>query len=450
MLYACPRCQRLIPAESGSFCPADGTRLAPLAEVPLPRDPSDPILGSTVAGRYEVRRVVADGGMGRVYEARMLPDERRVALKVLHADIAEDEVNIERFRREASTSRDLAHPHVVEVIDFNSVTSLPGRRGTGWLLAMEYLDGEELRGVLQRSQTVPLARVVRIVSQLAIALDSAHARGFVHRDLKPDNVFLVRSPDGDVVKLLDFGSVKFTKGQDRGNKLTVMGTTIGSPFYMSPEQAQGSADLDHRADVWAVGVIVYECMTGKVPFRAVNGPQILFKIVSDVPDPPSFALDSCPAQLDDFIHLALQKKPAARFQSAGALADALGHTFGLVGDHKTWAQTPETALADALANPARAASVAPPAAPEPAAPAPVAAPAPAPDPAPAASPVPAPGPAPAPAYAAAQPSVYAPRGPASPDGVTLDLPIRKTPLWVYAVAGMVVLGVAVVVAMQLR
>ncbi len=433
MLYACPKCQRLIPSEMGSFCPADGTRLAPLAEVPLPRDPSDPILGHTVAGRYEVRRVVADGGMGRVYEARMLPEDRRVALKVLHADVAEDEVNIERFRREASTSRDLAHPHVVEVIDFSSVASLPGRRGTGWLLAMEYLDGEELRGVINREKTVALSRLVRVVSQLALALDSAHARGFVHRDLKPDNVFLVRSPDGDVVKLLDFGSVKFTKGQDKGNKLTVMGTTIGSPFYMSPEQAQGSADLDHRADVWAVGVIVYEAMTGRVPFRAANGPQILFKIVGDVPDPPSFANESCPTQLDDFMHVALQKKPADRFQSVGALADALGRAFGLAGDHKAWATTPESALADAL-NPT---------APAPSPPPPSAAPAVA---AEAGSPserstrpdAPAPAPAPAPALVAAP---Y--------DPGTLDVPVRKTPPWVYALVALGLLGVLGVVVAKL-
>ncbi len=438
MLYACPKCQRLIPSDTGSFCPADGTRLVPLAEAPPPSDPADPILGHTITGRYEVRRIVADGGMGRVYEARMIPEERRVAVKILHADVAEDEVNIERFRREASTSGSLAHPHVVEVIDFRSVASLPARRGTVWFLAMEYLDGEELRGVLQRDQTVPLARVVRIVSQLALALDSAHARGFVHRDIKPDNVFLVRSPDGDVVKLLDFGSVKFTKGQDRGNKLTVMGTTIGSPFYMSPEQAQGSADLDHRADVWAVGVIVYECLTGKVPFRAANGPQILFRIVSDAPAPPSFANEACPPQLDNFIHTALQKKPADRFQSAGALADALGHTFGLVGDHHTWAQTPESALAEAL-HAAAAPSAAPP--PAEAAPLPGSAP---PPPPPSAPPPPPPEPpiAPAPRSDLPYGASHEPP-PMGPDAaITADLPpVRPTPVWVYAVAALVILSV---------
>lgn len=425
MLNACPQCHRLYPADAGAFCQADGTRLVPSSELPPKANPDDPVIGHSIAGKYEVRRVVADGGMGRVYEARAVGDERRVAVKLLHADIADDEVNIERFRREANTSRELGHANVVEVIDFAETAGIPGRRVAAWYLAMEYLDGEELRAVLKRDIYLPLPRVIRVVSQLAEALDSAHARGFVHRDIKPDNVFLVRSGEGDVVKLLDFGSVKFTRGQDRGNKLTVMGTTIGSPFYMSPEQAHGSADLDHRADVWAVGVIVYEAMVGKVPFTAPNGPQILFKIVGDNPEPPSFANDKCPPELDAFMFKALQKKPAERYQSVGELADALGHTFGLSGDHHAWARAAESALQTQLDDARKAPSVpAPPPAPEaPLAQAELAPPPPAPE-APLTPPV----------------AVAAPAKTSLPS--VMVVPTTKTPAWVYPAAAVGVAALA--------
>jgi serine/threonine-protein kinase len=348
MLNACPTCQRTFPEDEGSFCPADATKLVPLAEAPAPADPKDPLVGATVAGRFELRRIIADGAMGRVYEARELGPERRVAVKILHADVSEEPVNIERFKREAGTSRDLDHAHIVDVIDFDSVPTLPGRPGEVWYLAMEYLDGEELRALLDREKVQPLGRVVRLVSQIALALDPAHANGYVHRDMKPDNVFLVREGDALKVKLLDFGSVKFTKGQDKNNKLTVMGTTLGSPFYMSPEQAQGLPDLDHRADVWAVAVIVYEMVVGRVPFQGMNGPQILFKIIGDEPLPPSMASDTAPAELDDLMLKALQKNPADRYRTCGALADALGHALGLEGSHRDWAAKSEAELQAAI------------------------------------------------------------------------------------------------------
>ena len=369
LLVACPKCQRTFPAEGSTFCPNDGGRLAPIEAVRLSTDPKDPLVGSLVAGRYEIRRIIANGGMGRVYEARDQQLQDRVAIKILHADVAEDDINIERFRREAMTSQELQHDNVVRVMDFASVAGLPGRAGMSWYLVMEYLDGEELRHLLTRDKTVAIPRVLRIVSQLALALDSAHARGFVHRDLKPDNVFLVRGPDGDRVKLLDFGSVKFTKGQDRGQKLTVMGTTIGSPFYMSPEQAQGLPDLDHRTDVWAVAVIVYEMTVGKVPFFATNGAQILFKILGDEALPPTFANDAAPPQLDDLMQTALRKSADERFQSVGEFARALGAAFRLRGDASQWAMMSEDAIAAALDEAAlRPASVAPPAMPAPFAP----------------------------------------------------------------------------------
>ncbi len=420
MLVACQKCQRTYPAEGSTFCPHDGEKLLAIDDVTPVGDPKDPLVTSTIAGRYEIRRVIANGGMGRVYEARELTQQERVAIKILHADVAEDEVNIERFRREATTSQELDHPHVVKVMDFAATAQVPGRPGKSWYLVMEYLDGEELRHVLTREKTLPLHRAIRIVSQLALALDSAHARGFVHRDLKPDNVFLVRGPDGDTVKLLDFGSVKFTKGQDRGQKLTVMGTTIGSPFYMSPEQAQGSPQLDQRTDVWAVGVIVYEMFVGKVPFQAPNGAQILFKILSDEAMPPTFANDDAPPQLDNLLHKALRKDPAQRYQHAGEFAAAMGHAFGLTGTPAEWAGISEQAMQIALDDAARAVALV---VPEPMVEAPLP-----------------PAWHPPPRFDAGSVSA----------GSSLLVPVHRTPRWIFLVAAVGVIAAAAIALFALR
>jgi serine/threonine-protein kinase len=211
---------------------------------------------------------------------------------------------------------------------------------------MEFLYGEELRNTLKREKVMPPERVVRMVSQMAIGLDEAHGRKLVHRDLKPDNIFLCQTSDGDIVKILDFGSVK-DKG-DTAKKLTVMGTTIGSPFYMAPEQAQGLETLDHRADVWALAAIAYECVTGQVPFKGNNGPSILLEILTKEPVPPSNLgreqKHPVPPTLNRVMAHAFKKNPALRIGSVGAFADALGLAYGLTGTHHDWAVTPQQEL----------------------------------------------------------------------------------------------------------
>lgn len=289
-------------------------------------------MGTAVLNRYEVRRVVADGGMGRVYEALDLETRRNVALKILHHEVARDSVAVERFRREFDVSKLLSHDHVVEVYDFQ-----PTEDGS-YVLVMEFLYGEELRSALKRESVLSPARIVRMLAQLAAGLDSAHEKQLVHRDLKPDNVFLCQQRDGDVVKILDFGSVK--DKADNAKKLTVLGTTIGSPFYMAPEQAQGLDTLDHRADVWALAAIVYECLTGAVPFGGVNGPSILLEILTKTPVPPSERAAgnkyTVPPTLDRVMAWAFQKNPAMRIPSAGDLADRVGQAYGLLGTHRDW------------------------------------------------------------------------------------------------------------------
>jgi serine/threonine-protein kinase len=342
---SCPICRRLYADDAG-FCPVDGVALMAAADVAPERDPDDPRVGQHVADRYQVRRIVADGGMGRVYEALDLQVGRRVALKVLHSDVARDKVALERFKREYEISQLLPHEHIVEVYDFLKLAD-----GT-YALAMDFLEGEELRALLKRDKTVRPARLVRMLSQIAIGLDEAHRRQLIHRDIKPDNVYLCGTHEGDVVKLLDFGSVK--DKSEGAKKLTVMGTTIGSPFYMSPEQAQGLDTLDARADVWALAAISYESLTRKVPFSGNNGPSILLAILTqdpvrasqvareqDVPYP-------VPPTVDAVLTEAFAKDPSKRVATVGLLADRLGHAYGLEGSHRDWAYAVEELLQESI------------------------------------------------------------------------------------------------------
>jgi serine/threonine protein kinase len=338
-MKACPICGRLYPDDAG-FCPVDGSQLTSATQVPVLADSQDARIGQLIAGRYQVRRVVADGGMGRVYEALDMQARRNVALKVLHPDVSRDEIAVQRFKREFEVSKMLPHNHIVEVLDFQPTTD------GSFVLVMEFLYGEELRATLKRETVIPPGRTLRMLSQAAIGLDEAHARKFVHRDLKPDNLFLCQTSDGDITKVLDFGSAK-DKGES-AKKLTVMGTTIGSPFYMAPEQAQGLDTLDHRADVWALAAIFYECVVGRVPFIGNNGPSILLEILTKEPAAPSEAGKGqkypVPPTLDRVMLHAFKKSAALRIASVGALADAVGAAYGLTGSHKQWALASEADL----------------------------------------------------------------------------------------------------------
>jgi serine/threonine-protein kinase len=306
----------------------------------------DARIGARICGRYEIRRVVADGGMGRVYEGIDKQNDSRVALKILHEDVAKDEIALERFKREYEISSLLPHDHIVRVIDFQRdlVSST-------WILVMEFLEGEELRYILKREKVLPPERLVRMISQVAIGLDGAHDRNFIHRDLKPDNLFLCGTREGDIVKLLDFGSVKDQSGSRK--KLTMLGTTIGSPYYMAPEQAQGLESIDRRADVFALAAVAYECMTGEVPFTGNNGPSILLAILTKDPVPPTLKAKGgkypVPPRLDEVIEEALAKNPNIRTKSVGALADAIGAAYGLEGNHLVWAKMPQGELAGQIA-----------------------------------------------------------------------------------------------------
>jgi serine/threonine protein kinase len=341
-MKACRVCGRLYTGDA-AFCQADGHELVSVTRAPRPEDASDPLVGQVICDRYLVTRLVAEGGVGRVYEGLDQQAHRHVALKVLNPLLGLEQVSIERFKREYEVSRQLSHRHIVEVTDFQ-------RLGDSYVLVMEFLVGEELRAVLRREGTLRPERVVRMLSQIAIGLGGAHLHQLVHRDLKPDNIFLCQTSAGDIAKVLDFGSVKDCN--QGAKQLTMMGTTIGSPFYMSPEQAQGLDTMDQRTDIWGLSVVVYECLTGTVPFKGTNGPSILIEILAQQPLAASRAASASraiPEAVDRVLAKGLEKAPHERISTAGGLADQLGWAYGLVGNHALWAYVPEPLLGAQIA-----------------------------------------------------------------------------------------------------
>jgi serine/threonine-protein kinase len=306
------------------------------------QDPADfdPRLGKQL-GVYIVVARVADGAMGRVYEGRHPDTKARVAIKVLHEHVVRDRVAVERFKREYETALELSNPYIVKVHEFGQSPD------QSYFMTMEYLEGEELSKAIAPRKPLPFARIVRTVSQIALALEHAHAFGFIHRDLKPDNIFLCDTATGTQVRVLDFGSVKLQV--ETGNKLTALGTTLGSPYYMSPEQATGSTSVDQRSDVFALGAILYELLTGKTAFEAPTVALIVMKILNQTPPPPSSINPAASAAIDAVIERALRKDQNARYASARALGDGLIAALGLQGSCETWAEKPEAEVASALA-----------------------------------------------------------------------------------------------------
>jgi serine/threonine-protein kinase len=254
--------------------------------------------------------------MGQVYEALQVDLGRRVAVKVLAPHLAYDAEAIARFEREARAAAALGQGNIAQVTDFQNA---PGQMP---FLVMEYLEGQSLGAALRREGRMPPERVAFIMSQVLLALSAAHAAGIVHRDIKPDNIFLVSmSGMADIVKLLDFGIAKLSKS-DAPSELTALGGTMGSPYFLSPEQARG-ASADHRADLHAVGATMFRAITGRYPFEADNLPALLHAIGTHVP-PALSSMGPVTPQLSAVVARALAKDPALRFQSADEMRAALG------------------------------------------------------------------------------------------------------------------------------
>ena len=271
-----------------------------------PERPATDLAGTVLEGAYRLVRLKGQGGMGAVYEAVQLRLNKRVAVKLMARELASNPEALARFHREAEITSQLGHPHLVNVIDFGLAES-----GEPYLV-MEYLEGEDLEHRIQQAGCLPVEAAVHITKQVASALAAAHAKDVVHRDLKPANIYLMQVPgEPDFVKVLDFGISKVKAARA---KLTRATAVIGTPNYMSPEQAAGRVDeTDHRADQWALACIVWEMLVGRTPFVADDVSPLFYQITNL--DPPSLAkaAPDLPPEVEPVLRRALSKRPADRF-----------------------------------------------------------------------------------------------------------------------------------------
>jgi serine/threonine-protein kinase len=275
-------------------------------------------VGAELGGRYRIVRLLGEGGMGAVYEAEHTTLGRRVAIKVLHDHVARLADAVMRFSREARAAAEIGHPSIVEISDTGVHRGLP-------FLVMELLHGETLADRLSRPEPVSPTESCRIIGHVLSALASAHAKGIIHRDLKPENVFLVAGEGRSPVKLLDFGISKFRRSGQTLQQTTQEGIPIGTPAYMAPEQWMGRKDIDGRADIFAVGVMLYELLTGCLPYEGANQSELFLEIVrgSNTPEAPSSLERDLPAALDRVVLRALDRERDGRFPSAAECLDAL-------------------------------------------------------------------------------------------------------------------------------
>jgi eukaryotic-like serine/threonine-protein kinase len=273
-------------------------------------------VGTVLDGAYRLTRLLGQGAMGTVYEAHHTGAGKRVAVKVMHRELLAYPELAARFRREAKVTSELAHPHIVSVFGFGATPA-----GQPYLV-MELLDGEDLQTRLERVGPLPMETVVQIVNQVASALAETHAAGVVHRDLKTDNVFLVRAPDGAVfAKVVDFGLSKVLKTS--ATKLTVARAVFGTPEFMAPEQAEGRQDaIDHRSDQWSLACLAWFALSACLPFSGPDVNAILNQVISAVPVPVGPDAPRIPVEVDKVLRRALSKHRADRFPTIRAFARA--------------------------------------------------------------------------------------------------------------------------------
>jgi serine/threonine-protein kinase len=275
-------------------------------------------IGQLLDNKYRIVRLLGEGGMGAVYEGENIRIRHRVAIKVLHPTVASDSAARERFEREAQAAGHIGSEHIVEVFDLGELAN--GAR----YMVMEFLAGETLSQRVQTLGRLTPHAVAPLMLQLLDGLAAAHLAGIIHRDLKPDNVFLQRTKHGtDFVKIVDFGVSKFNQLANAQMSMTRTGAVVGTPYYMSPEQVKGGKNIDHRSDLYSAGVVLFESVTGQLPFIADSFNELMFKIALEAPLDPEVA---CPG-LDPWFATLLRKATARdandRYQTAAEFAHAI-------------------------------------------------------------------------------------------------------------------------------
>lgn len=312
----CPECKTEY-TDDQAICPKDAKKLVSRHQQ---SEKSDPLIGLTIAEKYRIDHLIGKGGMGAVYEGRHLMLDRPVAIKVLHKNMSMDEKAAARFIREAKAAAKIEHPNAVTIHDFGVLAD-----GSAYLV-MEFIKGDSLRHYLMVHGKVDLERAVDWISQVCSVVEVAHKHGIIHRDLKPENVMLKQSPDGSVmVKVVDFGLAKLTSSMEGGGHLTQTGEVMGTPHYMAPEYYEGE-NIDHRADIYAIGIIFYEMLTGITPFSGTMQSIIGGHLFKD-PRPLFEAVPGVDQRINDVVLKALKKKKDERTANASEFAQSLRQAY---------------------------------------------------------------------------------------------------------------------------
>ena len=310
----CPKCDHPNP-EDLSVCEECGANILEVSE-----DGIDPFIGRVLVGKFRITELIGQGAMGRVYKAIQEPINREVAIKILHQHLVEDKRVAKRFRREAEAASRFTHPNSIGIFDF-------GETDDGSLyIAMEYITGDDLAEIISKEGGLSPKRIVRIATQTLSALQLAHANSIIHRDLKPENIMLTNLPgQKDFVKVCDFGIAKIQQPPgSTESALTMFGMICGTPYYMSPEQAKGE-ELDPRTDLYSMGVILYEMITGSVPFTGSTPVEVIARHLTDEPLPPSQARPDLhvPRVLEEVVLRAMSKNRENRYANAQELSEDL-------------------------------------------------------------------------------------------------------------------------------
>ena len=301
-------------------------------------------IGHTI-GNYKITAKLGEGGMGVVYLAEHPVIGKKVAMKAIHPELSKNSDVVSRFITEAKAVNQIGHEHIVDIADFGNTSD------GEFYFVMEYLQGESLSDRLKREKRIPLGQAMSISAQIADALNASHQQGIIHRDLKPENIFLcTRGANREFVKVLDFGLAKLTQNDQKVTHKTRTGSVMGTPYYMSPEQCEGKTEIDYRADIYSLGVLIFEMLTGKVPFGGEGYGEIIVKHVTMPPPSVRSVVPELPEFMDSIMYRVLAKDREQRFQTMADLREAL------LDPERYASSAPDVGIPDDLSGIARAAA----------------------------------------------------------------------------------------------